>query len=119
MTNNFQFPATVEQLFAQANQLELYLALINQIAKDFTLANSDIEVHENMQPSEVFNTVQNKVFTLLQHDFAAYLSLLYIIDVPENIIKKLDGSDFVELSYQISFLILKREWQKVWFKKFY
>ncbi|UYW01244.1 hypothetical protein K5I29_12455 [Flavobacterium agricola] len=119
MDNNFQFPATVDQLFVQANQLDLYQALIQQLRKDFTLANSEITLSENMLPEQVFGAVQNKIFSLLHHDFAAYLNLLYIIDVPEHIIKKLDGSDFGELSYQISFLLLKREWQKVWFKKYY
>lgn len=119
MDNNFQFPSTIDQLFHEANQLELYLALINQVSKDFTLANTEIELNESMLPNEVFKTVQNKIYSLLHHNFAAYLSLLYVVDVPESLIKKLDGSDFVELSSQISFLILKREWQKVWFKKFY
>ncbi|MBC7641800.1 MAG: hypothetical protein H7174_05590, partial [Flavobacterium sp.] len=45
-----------------------------------------------------------------------YLNLLYIIDVPEDQIKKLDGSDIEELSAQVAFLILKREWMKVWFR---
>jgi hypothetical protein len=39
--------------------------------------------------------------------------------VPENEIKQLDGSDIVELAGQVSFLILKREWQKVWFRNNY
>jgi hypothetical protein len=42
--------------------------------------------------------------------------LLYIIDVPEENIKQFDGSDTVELSEQIAFLVLKREWMKVWFR---
>jgi hypothetical protein len=33
--------------------------------------------------------------------------LLYIIDVPEENLKQLDGSDTVELSEQITFLVLK------------
>jgi len=119
MDKNFQFPVTVDQLFSEANQLELYYALVNQVSKDFTLANTEIDLDENMLPEQVFKTVQNKIYDLLHHNFSAYLSLLYIVDVPENLIKKLDGSNFVELSNQISFLILKREWQKVWFKKFY
>jgi hypothetical protein len=119
MDNNFQFPVTVEQLFQEASQLELYKALIHQLSKDFTLANSEISLDENMLPDQVFKTVQDKIYSLLHYNFAAYLSLLYVVDVPESLIKKLDGSDFVELSYQISFLILKREWQKVWFKKYF
>ena len=37
----------------------------------------------------------------------------------EEKIKKLDGSDLVILAEQVSFLILKREWQKVWFRNKY
>jgi len=47
------------------------------------------------------------------------LNLLYIIDVSEDQIKILDGFDRIQLAEQVSFLILKREWQKVWFRKFY
>jgi hypothetical protein len=39
--------------------------------------------------------------------------------VPEENIKQLDGSDTVELSEQIAFLVLKREWMKVWFRNHY
>ena len=48
-----------------------------------------------------------------------FLNLLYIIDVPEKHVKKLDGNDALKLAEDISFLILKREWQKVWFKNHY
>jgi hypothetical protein len=63
--------------------------------------------------------VQEKIYKLIQYKFAEYLNLLYIIDVPEEQIKKLDGSDLVELSEQVAFLVLKREWQKVWFRNKY
>jgi hypothetical protein len=63
--------------------------------------------------------VQEKIYKLIQYKFAEYLNLLYIIDVPEDQIKKLDGSDLVELSEQVAFLVLKREWQKVWFRNKY
>jgi hypothetical protein len=48
-----------------------------------------------------------------QYEFAEYLNLIYIIDVSEEQIKKLDGSDLVILAEEVAFLILKREWQKV------
>jgi len=47
------------------------------------------------------------------------LNLLYIIDVSEEEIKKLDGTDLVKLSEEVTFLVLKREWQKVWFRANY
>mgnify|MGYP003608609202 FL=1 len=55
----------------------------------------------------------------MNHIFAEYLNLLYIIDVSEEQIKKLDGSDVFKLSEDVTFLILKREWQKVWFRNKY
>jgi hypothetical protein len=39
--------------------------------------------------------------------------------VPEKEIKALNGGDIAELSEQVAFLILKREWQKVWFRNRY
>jgi hypothetical protein len=70
-------------------------------------------------PFEFKNLVQDKIYKLIQYKFAEYLNLLYIIDVPEDQIKKLHGSDLVELSEQVTFLVLKREWQKVWFRNKY
>ena len=60
-----------------------------------------------------------KIYRLIQYKFTEYLNLLYIIDVSEQEIKKLDGSDLVFLAEQVAFLILKREWQKVWFRNKY
>ena len=56
---------------------------------------------------------------LIQEKFTEYLNLLYIIDVSEKQVKALDGSDPLKLSEAVSFLILKREWQKVWFRTKY
>jgi hypothetical protein len=59
------------------------------------------------------------VYNLIQEKFTDYLNLLYIIDVSEDKVKELDGSDTLQLAEQVTFLILKREWQKVWFKSQY
>ena len=63
--------------------------------------------------------MKEKIFRLLQYKYAELLNLLYIIDVPEDNFKQLDGADTVELAEQLSFLILKREWMKVWFRNKY
>jgi hypothetical protein len=73
----------------------------------------------SIAPEELKIQLHEKIYRLIQYKFAEYLNLLYIIDVPENEIKQLDGSDIVELAGQVSFLILKREWQKVWFRNNY
>ncbi|MNY62684.1 hypothetical protein D3C86_1995480 [compost metagenome] len=91
--------------------------LIEQINKDFNLANEGIDFPLSISPDELKIQLHEKIYRMIQYKFAEYLNLLYIIDVPENEIKSLDGSDLVILAEQVAFLILKREWQKVWFRK--
>ncbi|MFI1744498.1 hypothetical protein [Thalassobellus sediminis] len=114
-----QSPKTFENLIEEANQLDLYKKLIQQLNKDFLLANIDLDFHEEILPSSLKLLLHEIVYKLIQEKFAEYLNLLYIIDVPEKEIKALSGDDTLKLSEEVSFLILKREWQKVWFRNKY
>lgn len=113
---NYLAPVTPEALFLEAETQNLYIKLIEQINKDFNLANEPIDFPMSTLPFELKIQLHEKIFRLIQFKFAEYLNLLYIIDVSEIEIKKLDGSDLVVLSEEVAFLILKREWQKVWFR---
>jgi len=113
---NFVIPKSTEGLLSEAESENLYLKLIEQINKDFNLANEGVDFPMSTSPNELKVQLHEKIYRLIQYKFAEYLNLLYIIDVPEDQIKKLDGSDLVALSEQVAFLILKREWQKVWFR---
>lgn len=115
----FVAPINTESLLEQAQAEKLYLSLIEQINKDFNLANEGIDFPLSISPDELKIQLHEKIYRMIQYKFAEYLNLLYIIDVPENEIKSLDGSDLVVLAEQVAFLILKREWQKVWFRNFY
>jgi hypothetical protein len=112
-------PINADLLFQEAQKEALYLKLIEQINKDFNLANEGIDFPMSISPEELKIQLHEKIFRLIQYKFAEYLNLLYIIDVSEDQIKKLDGSDLVILSEEVAFLILKREWQKVWFRNKY
>ena len=112
-------PKNFDELITQANSENLYVKLINQLNKDFLLANIDLDFDEDILPTSLKYMLQDTVFKLIQEKFAEYLNLLYIIDVSENKVKQLDGSDVVELSEQVTFLILQREWQKVWYRNKY
>jgi len=112
----FVAPINTDNLLSEAEKENLYLKLIEQINKDFNLANESIDFPLSTSPEELKIQLHEKIFRLIQFKFAEYLNLLYIIDVSENEIKKLDGSDLVNLSEDVAFLILKREWQKVWFR---
>lgn len=113
---NFIAPINTDNLLSEAEKENLYLKLLEQINKDFNFANEPIDFPLSTKPVELKIQLHEKIYRLIQHKFAEYLNLLYIIDVPETDVKKLDGSDLVELSEQVAFLILKREWQKVWFR---
>lgn len=112
-------PKTFEALISEAESLDLYSKLIQQINKDFLLANIDLDFNTDLLPSSLKYVLHQTIYGLIQEKFAAYLNLLYIIDVSENRIKQLDGSDILKLSEQVTFLLLQREWQKVWFRNNY
>jgi hypothetical protein len=113
---NFITPQSPDLLLSEAESENLYFKLIEQINKDFNLANEGIDFPLSTTPEDLKVQLHEKIYRLIQYKFAEYLNLLYIIDVSEEQIKKLDGSDLVALSEQVAFLILKREWQKVWFR---
>ena len=114
--NMYVTPLNTDLLFEEAQKQSLYLKLIEQINKDFNLANEGIDFPLSVSPDELQIQLHEKIYRMIQYKFAEYLNLLYIIDVSEIEIKKLDGSDLVILAEQVSFLILKREWQKVCFE---
>lgn len=113
---NYLAPTSTDHLLTEAENENLYLKLIEQLNKDFNFANEPIDVPLSTSPNELKIQLHEKVYRLIQYKFAEYLNLLYIIDVSESEVKKLDGSDIAELAEQVAFLILKREWQKVWFR---
>jgi len=121
MSNSTSYiaPLNTEILLVEATNENLYNNLIDQINKDFNLANESIDLPQDIKPEELKNELHEKIYRLIQYKFAEYLNLLYIVDVPEDQIKKLDGSDIAELAKQVVFLILKREWMKVWFRNKY
>ena len=114
-----KLPSNFEDLISEVNQLDLYRKLVFQFNKDFLRANVGLSFHDEVLPTSFKLVLHETIYTLIQEKFADYLNLLYIIDVPEKQVKALDGSDPLELAEAVSFLILKREWQKVWFRKKY
>lgn len=112
-------PANFKDLITEANSLNLYKKLIMQLNKDLLFANVDLEFDKETLPTSLKLVLQKTVFHLIQNKFADYLNLLYQVDVSEPKIRALDGEDMVKLSEDVTFLILQREWQKVWYKAKY
>lgn len=109
-------PTNFDELVAEANALKLYKKLIIQLNKDLLFANIDLEFSEDTLPTSLKLVLQDAVFNLIQNRFSDYLNLLYQVDVSEKKIKLLDGEDVIQLSEDVTFLILQREWQKVWYR---
>ena len=106
-------------LIIETSKTGLYKKLILQLNKDLALANIDLGFDEEVLPTSLKLILQESIYRLIQEKFTDYLNLLYIIDVSEVKVKQLDGSDTLRLSEDVTFLVLKREWQKVWYKNKY
>lgn len=111
-----QIPSTFEDLVQTATKANLYQKLIQQLNKDLLLANIDLAFDDDVLPTSLKLILHETVYKLINEKFVEYLNLLYIIDVPEEKVRKLDGNDTIKLSEQVTFLILKREWQKVYYR---
>lgn len=114
-----QLPVSFSELILEAERYDLYNQLVKQLNKDLALANIDLNFDEDILPSSLKLLLHEVVYKLIQERFADYLNVLYIIDVSEKKIKSLDGTDTLEMSEQVAFMILQREWQKVWYKNQY
>lgn len=107
---------TFDDLVGKANQMQLYTKLVAQLNKDMALANVNLEFDPEVLPTSLKLLLHEKIFQLIQEKFMNYLNLLYIVDVSEDDIRALDGNEGLQLSENVTFLILKREWQKVYYK---
>ncbi|MEO1009691.1 MAG: hypothetical protein AAFX53_00200 [Bacteroidota bacterium] len=109
-------------LLDEAKRLDLYDALVVQLEKDFGLANIPTSFtveggRESLLPKALRAALHEKLYVLILEKFDRYLNLLYIIDVPEKAFKGIQITDAVEVAEQVCFLVLKREFQKVWYRE--
>src|SRR5690606_11762092 len=110
---------STQEVLQAATKEDHYKQLIAQINKDLKLANLDCEFEDGISAVDLKNELCELVFHCINQTFTDYLNLLYIADVSEEQIKTLDGSELVLLTEDVVFLLLKREYQKVWYKQRY
>lgn len=116
MLSNFN---TSMELLEIVRQEGLYPRLLQQIKKDFGMANVPINIPMDISPEELKRAIHEKIYYLIVEKFQEYLNLLYVVDISEREVKKIAPSDVVDVSAEVSLLLLKREWQKVWYKAKY
>lgn len=107
-------------LLRNAQDELLYNKLVAQLKKDFALANIDIDISAvHIECKTLKGVLLEKIYYLILQKFTDYLNLLYIVDVPEKVFKEIKVTDALEVAEQVTFLILKRELQKVWLRAKY
>jgi hypothetical protein len=93
-----------------------YARLLAQLIKDFNRSNVAIDLRVELRPDQMRSILREKMYLLMMKAFDDYLSLMYVIDIPEKSFRGLRVTDRVEVADQVVFIILKRELQKIRFK---
>lgn len=106
-------------LLQYAASSQLYSKLVKQINKDFHTAHAPLNIPLPVDPDTLWASIKEKIYYLLLEQFSTFLQLMYVVDIPETIYREIQSQDVVEIAETISFLVLKREWQKVWLKTNY
>lgn len=108
----------VENFLDQVNDSELYADFLLQIQKDIVRAGIVYQI-KSFNPKKLFFEITELLCNTMQHDFNDYVNLLYAVDVSEAEVKKADYQEVENIAKYATLLILKRELQKVWYRKNY
>jgi len=109
-------PINAIQLLATVQQENAYVKVVAQLNKDMYVAALDIEFPTDISPASLVKNLEIQLEILLLKQYDDYLNLMYRVDVQEADLLKLKGLFADTLITEIAFLILKREWQKVYFR---
>ncbi|MHB1146288.1 MAG: hypothetical protein ACYC01_01695 [Lutibacter sp.] len=106
-----------EELLKSIEVENLYVRLIEQLNKDFQLANVAGSFEITASPTQLKKRLFAVLLNLITNQYDDYLNLLYRIDVQESELAKLINDNLTNSMEEITYLVLKREYQKVWFKQ--
>lgn len=99
-------------LVQRISKTNLYKKVVLQLQKDFEMCGLTIDLDEFVLPDNFVKIVHQEILKLLQHNFDAYLQLLYRVDLPEEMMN-FNIQDMDSIAQKATFYILQREWQKV------
>jgi hypothetical protein len=104
------------QSLSKLEQMEMLKKLIMQLNKDLSLSGIDTQFDISWNPESLISNLTKIIATLLEKDYQKFMNFLYRIDIPEKKIGNITTSDFNEAVNEIVLMVLKKEWQKVWFR---
>jgi hypothetical protein len=110
------FPQKIKNIITEANTEKLYHNLIVQLNKDFQLSNLNEHIEEETSPEQLVEIIGNILKSLITDNYEGYSNFLYRVDVAETDLNKLNYNNLDQLVLQVTYAVLKREYQKVWFK---
>lgn len=109
------------EVLSKAKTSGLLSPLMLQLQKDYGRAGLDFPISESKLLKEdlpiIFTNLKEDIYVLLMEHFDQYLNLMYAVDIPEREFQGIDPADTVEAAHQLSGLILKREWQKIQWRR--
>lgn len=97
----------------------LVVKLIEQLNKDFQLSGVSKKFDKSCPIEKLNKELTETILNLIQFKYDDYLNVMYRVDVSEKDLATISNNDLISTVNQISFLILKREFQKVWLKQNY
>ena len=103
-------------LIEQIESHDLLENLIQQITKDADLAGAMFVCDKDISAKELIRKMYIFLFELMTADFGTYLNFLYRVDIPEKTLKSITETEPKLIAKHVTLLVLKREWQKVWFR---
>jgi len=101
---------------SDVNNLHLLQNLIEQLNKDFTMSGLDWYLDPKMNPKDLLEELQERIGELFLKEPRLFSNLMYRIDISEMHLLEQKDHDFDKTRDKITLIILKREWQKVWFR---
>ena len=104
------------QSLYKLEQMKMLEKLIVQLNKDLSLSGIETRFNTDWSPKLLMDKLSKIVAALMENEFQKFANLLYRIDISEKKIGEIGTSDFDEVVHVITFMILKKEWQKVWFR---
>lgn len=104
------------ELLLNLKSENLYVKLIQQLNKDMQMSNIDDVFEVAILPAELKRLLNELLSKLISNHYDSYLNFLYRVDVSELQLLNLKTVNLKESLEQVTFLILKREAQKVWLK---
>ena len=104
------------ELIKELESLNLIPSLIQQIKKDAQLSGLDFQCAHDSSAKELILIVYEFLLNLIVNDFGSYLNFLYRVDLSEKDLKSIHQIQPKEIAKEVTILLLKREWQKVYLR---